>query len=675
MTVRAAALLVGPDTLTGRLAGTWLTVVRLVWAALALLIVALYVPGVQALVARSEPVYGGSLALASTLLAAVYLAVAALLLWRGADRRMTLFAAFALLLFGTVSFPKILQELASVSPWLAATVITLDILGLAAFTTFVFVFPDGRFVPGWTRWIALGWFGVQVVDTFERAGLLPAWQSAVLVLTVPAFIVGLGSAAFSQIFRFRRVSNPAERQQTKWTAFGFAVALGGYLALGLVAGSVPSLQEPAPMLGVLIAGDVILALIPLSVAVALLRHGLYDVDALIGRTLVYGTLTASVVVIYVLIVAYLGSIFRTQDNLAISLVATGAAAVLFQPLREQLQRAVKRLLYGQRDEPYAVLSAVTRQMGTSSDSTLALVAHTIGGALKLPYVAIRAAGPGGELTDVAVAGAPLAAVLHLPLPYQGAPVGELVLGQRGPSESFSAADRRLLDDLARQAGAAVHVAEQTAELRRSRERLVSAREEERRRLRRDLHDGLGPTLAALTLKLDTARNLLGSDARADALLEDLSMRLQAAIGDIRRLVYALRPPALDDLGLLGALRQAADAYDTGVRIVISAPALPLLPAAVEVAAYRIAVEALTNVVRHARAASCAISLAVDGPNLRIEVEDDGVGLPEDVRAGIGLASMRERAEELGGTLRLESTVSGGVRVSALLPLPPQAAGG
>jgi signal transduction histidine kinase len=252
-------------------------------------------------------------------------------------------------------------------------------------------------------------------------------------------------------------------------------------------------------------------------------------------------------------------------------------------------------------------------------------------------------------------------------------MGELVLGQRGPGESFSAADRRLLDDLARQAGAAVHVAEQTAELRRSRERLVTAREEERRRLRRDLHDGLGPTLAALTLKLDTARNLLGSDPRADALLEDLSVRMQAAVGDIRRLVYALRPPALDELGLVGALRQAADAYDVpgqdGLRVDIPAAALPGLPAAVEVAAYRIALEALTNAVRHARATACSITLVVDGQQLRIEVADDGVGLPDNMRAGVGLTSMRERAEELGGTWSITSRASGGMLVSAHLPLP------
>jgi signal transduction histidine kinase len=135
----------------------------------------------------------------------------------------------------------------------------------------------------------------------------------------------------------------------------------------------------------------------------------------------------------------------------------------------------------------------------------------------------------------------------------------------------------------------------------------------------------------------------------------------------------LRPPALDDLGLVGALRQAAGAYDVpgqdGVRVDISAPDLPVLPAAVEVAAYRIAVEALTNVVRHAAAPSCSIRLSVDGAQLRIEVEDDGVGLPDPVRPGVGLASMRERAEELGGTWGITPGASGGLRVTALLPLP------
>ena len=219
---------------------------------------------------------------------------------------------------------------------------------------------------------------------------------------------------------------------------------------------------------------------------------------------------------------------------------------------------------------------------------------------------------------------------------------------------------------------AAHAVRLTADLQHSRERLVAACEEERRRLRRDLHDGLGPALAGLTLKIETARNrLVRLDPAADALFADLVARTQAAVADIRRLVYALRPPALDELGLAGALREVAAQYkSSGLRIVFEAPcSLPALPAAVEVAAYRIGQEALANVVRHAGARSCVLRLELDQTALCLEVLDDGRGLPAGQRSGVGLASMQERAAELGGSCTVESVPSGGTRVHARLPLP------
>ena len=200
--------------------------------------------------------------------------------------------------------------------------------------------------------------------------------------------------------------------------------------------------------------------------------------------------------------------------------------------------------------------------------------------------------------------------------------------------------------------------------------MVNAREEERRRLRRDLHDGLGPQLATLTLKLDAARNLLGTEPQAtNTLLAGLKTQVQAAISDIRRLVYDLRPPALDELGLIPAIREGTTNYSqNGLSISVEAPKnLPPLPAAVEVAAYRIVQEGLTNVVRHAKAHACRVRLSVDH-ELELEITDDGVGLPEGRHAGVGLSSMRERAAELGGTCLAESLSGGGTRMLARLPL-------
>ena len=236
--------------------------------------------------------------------------------------------------------------------------------------------------------------------------------------------------------------------------------------------------------------------------------------------------------------------------------------------------------------------------------------------------------------------------------------------------------RRLLDDLARQAGIAVHAVGLHAELQRARARLVAAREEERRRLRRDLHDGLGPALAAQTLKVGAARSLLRRDPdAADARLAELEGDLADALADVRRLVYNLRPPALDELGLAAAIRQAASDYaggPDGTRIWVDAPErLPPLPAAVEVAAYRIVQEALTNVVRHARARECLVTLRLATGALEVEVVDDGAGLPAPHRSGVGLSSMQERAAELGGSCSIAAQPAGGTRVLARLPLPSE----
>jgi signal transduction histidine kinase len=219
--------------------------------------------------------------------------------------------------------------------------------------------------------------------------------------------------------------------------------------------------------------------------------------------------------------------------------------------------------------------------------------------------------------------------------------------------------------------------------------LVTAREEERRRLRRDLHDGLGPQLASHVLKLEAARELIRSNPeRAEEMLNNLIEKSQGIVGEVRRLVYALRPPALDELGLLGAIREyAAQSGANGLHISVVAPErFPPLPAAVEVAAYRIVQEAVTNVIRHAQAQNCSVKLAVSpGLNpppdreewgsspraLQLEIIDNGRGLPAGYRAGVGLNSMRERAEELGGECLVETLATGGAQVSARLPLPQE----
>jgi signal transduction histidine kinase len=491
-------------------------------------------------------------------------------------------------------------------------------------------------------------------------GLAPVEELPVFGVLGLALGVCVIAAVVAVVVRFRG-SRGVERQQMK--VFVFAVAPAVLIPFDAV----------APLLSSVVFFWLLLAL-PIAVAVAVLRYRLDGIDVVINRTLVYGLLTVVVVGIYVLVVGYLGAAFRTGDDLLISLVATGIVAVLFAPLRDRLQRAVSRLLYGRRAEPYAALSGLGEQLQSAlaPDDVLPTIVGTVRESLRLPYAAIAL--DDGEPGRVAAsAGVPVPGTVELPLMYRSELVGRLVLGLRGGESEFSAADRRLLGDLARHAGVAVSAVRLTADLRRSRERLVAAREEERRRLRRDLHDGLGAQLAGLTVQAGVLRGLVRRDPEAaELLVDELRGELRTAIADIRRLVYGLRPPALDDLGLAGALERLAErSASEGPRVTVDVRtddgADGALAAAVEVAAFRIVQEALTNVVRHASARTCDVRVVVGIDDVAVEVTDDGRGLPAELRAGVGLHSMRERAAEMGGECRIESPPGGGTRVLARLP--------
>jgi signal transduction histidine kinase len=255
--------------------------------------------------------------------------------------------------------------------------------------------------------------------------------------------------------------------------------------------------------------------------------------------------------------------------------------------------------------------------------------------------------------------------VELPLMFAGERIGRLV-AHSGPDRVLTVAEHRLLADLSRQVASAARAVSLTRDLARSHERLVAATEEERRRLRRDLHDGLGPTLAGVVLGLHRTRQRLVTEPEvAQAQLDDLTRKVQDAVADVRRLVYGLRPPAVDDLGLVGAIQEQAQAMG-GVEVhgVVDGE----LPAAVEVAAYRIALEAMTNSLRHGGGQWCRVALELNGA-LHVVVEDDGIGLPEQFRAGVGLTSMRERASELGGTCSITRRIPSGTTVRAVLPVP------
>jgi signal transduction histidine kinase len=339
----------------------------------------------------------------------------------------------------------------------------------------------------------------------------------------------------------------------------------------------------------------------------------------------------------------------------------GAIAVAAQPVRH----LVDRVVYGAAADPYDAMAELGRRLEDRGNPTAVLEAavETVARSLARPYAAIETLDAG----VVASHGEPAAAVVAVPLVHQRTELGRLVVGLRDPAEELGPSERRLVTDLAAHVGTALAAARFALDVQRSRERLVVALEEERRRVGRDLHDGLGPRLAAASMKLEVAGRMARRDLDGALLLhEEVRAELTDVIGDVRRLVYALRPPALDQLGLEGALRELANRLPMAVAVDVDGT-LPDLPAAVEVAAYRIASEAMTNAARHADASRVSVRLSVNG-DLAVEISDDGRGIADPVPAGVGVSSMHERANELGGAVTIHRPPSGGTRVVARLPL-------
>lgn len=431
--------------------------------------------------------------------------------------------------------------------------------GYMGWMLFFYLFPSGRFVPRWTRFTALAWAlfsGSWILwpDSPLTPDQWPPWLFGPVVLGLWA------SFAVAQIYRYRRVSNPEQKQQTKWVVYGVGVVAVGFVPSVMLLGTVfevPLTDVGRHMLTQFLSLGFI-SLIPLTIGVAILRHRLWNIDLLINRTLVYGVLTLLIVGLYALLVGGLGSLFQAQGNFAIALVTTGVIAVIFHPLREWLQRGANRLMFGHRDDPAGMLAHLARQLESTPDdnSVLTGLVETIANALKLPYAALQV---GPEI--VAQFGRPSGTLKRIPLLYQYQEIGWLRLAPRSPGEGFSLADERLLATIAPLVAATLRADQLNSELRASRREIVTSREEERRRLRRDLHDGLGPVLASLALQADTAHELADDDpVETKQLLVGIMKEAQTAVADIRRLVYNLRPPALDELGLVKALRQTTRTY-------------------------------------------------------------------------------------------------------------------
>jgi signal transduction histidine kinase len=546
------------------------------------------------------------------------------------------------------------------------------------------LFPDGRLPgPRWRpvaviggAWLALATVGyalypsdpVDFPEADRVVGVPAAIALAVLMPLAPIAIF----VALASVFVRRRRATSDEREQLRWLLYALGVVAVGW-AVGFVVGSL-GLGEWGVVGAVFMLFPVFL--VPVAITVAIVKYRLYDIDLLINRSLVYGGLTAAVLAAYGLVVLVVSSTTPAELEWRWSVLVVAAVAIAAYPLREWMQGVVNRLMYGDRDDPARAMSRLNRRVADSlaPSGLLPAVTETVGEALRLPYVAVSLAGTPDA--PAATYGTPRGEARGFDLVHQGERVGTLVVGQRSETEQLSTADVRVLEDVARQVAGVAHAVRLAADLQRSREQLVLAREEERRRLRRDLHDGVGSALAGLALQAGNVRQALpdSPEAARDRVI-GLEAGIRETVADIRRIVDDLRPPALDELGLASALRERADAIVPGRARVTSGLDGVSLPAAVEVAAYRIGAEALANAARHSGAHRVGVTLQVEtAPRaLVLEVLDDGIGVQRpDHGGGVGLGSMRERAEELGGSCEVGVGPGGGTRVRAVLPLTPTA---
>jgi two-component system, NarL family, sensor kinase len=482
--------------------------------------------------------------------------------------------------------------------------------------------------------------------TFSVYGALQPLWTATEIRGELALVAGLAALAM----RYRRGSD-VERRQLLWLLLAVLVALIVILPWGFVAGTPVEVLFAIP-------------LIPIAVTVAIVRHQLLDIRLVVARLLAWLMLLLVVVIAYAGLVALLNRF--TAPRLGWSALVTVLLVLLAAPLLPRLLRLVDGALYGDRGDPARVVSRLGEQLATP-DAGLQGVVTTVRSALRLPYLAIERDG-----RILASDGDPPERRYPWPLTRGGNSEGQLTIGLRAGERDLAAADRRVLAMLVDPVAVAVHSTVVSEELQASRERIVAAREEERRRLRRELHDGLGPTLTGIAFAADAAANTIDDDPeQSQRLLTTLRRDTRAALADVRRLVDNLRPPALDELGLVEALRQRADqlswrADGASVQVRLDVPdQVPTLPAAIEVATYRIATEALTNVVRHSRATGALVRLRC-GERLELSITDDGP--PNGAWApGVGLDAMRERTAELGGSFQAGPTPTGG-QVVAAFPL-------
>lgn len=506
-------------------------------------------------------------------------------------------------------------------------------------------------------------YALQQTGTARLQALTSISLPAVSV-TAALVILALGSG-------YLRAETRTDRVAVRLLTLALLAALVVVLALDVA----PQVLRGEPLVP---WGWLALVLVPMVLAcwvVAVREYRLIEIDGTLRRSLLQVVVAALVGAVFL---AALGVVNVTVGTSVSSMVTGGIVALILLPVALMLRRTMSRLVYGDRAFPYRVVSELRRlEPTTAPENALHEMLALLSRSLRLSHASIESVGASPEDSFVISIGERRGEPTTVQLEVAGTPVGRLEMEVSPLRDPFGPRDRRLLEDIGTQVGALVQALVGNRELQRARERLITAREEERRRVRRDLHDGLGPSLASLLMRLEVARELIPHDPEgASVLVGLLTDQTEADIAEIRRLVDGLRPPALDQLGLVSALRQRADEHNqaatlgtssSGLTWSVVADDLEPLPAAVDVAAYRIAVEAVNNAIRHSSGSTCVVTLRRLAGALELEIRDDGSGLGDSPGAGVGLGSMRERAEELGGTCSVSSD-DHGTLVRAHFPL-------
>lgn len=589
----------------------------------------------------------GALVVVQWLLAGVVCASAGIVASRGRSRFPWVPLGLALVAATNLAtiLPGLVDDSVAPPPWVVAS-------AMAAWLLVLYFFPDGRPAPRWTLWV--------LVSVVAVVGLSLPFRSADPLRAI-AFVVAFGVGVGAQIWRFRRRSSVPERQATKWLLVGLVPAAAAFIGVGLIATTTslgPAVLDRPWYLATSVTA---IWLVPLAASVGLLAEERAPIDGLLHGTIVLFGLALAVGWVYFAIVPRVGPTW-----------AAGVAVAMVLPVRALLDRFARHVVYANGPSSPVFLLEQRLVASVPEQDVAAVVAGTVLDALSVPYVAVRLEGHvAAEAGDRSGRDGDQGPLDTFPVHYLGSEVAEIVVAPRAGDVALPGRDRERLVRLANSAGAALHGAAVLRDLTLARERLVFSREEERRRLRRDLHDDLAPTLAGLGLRAAVASALVGKDqGQALGLYDEVQAGIHAAIGQVREIAYDLRPPMLDDLGLEAAIRDRLGVdVDPDLRIEVDVRDLPAtLPAAVELAALRIVQEAVTNVRRHAVARNCRVAVACEDGHLVVRVHDDGRGISAGHRRGVGLRSLEERASELGGQSRIGPRSGGGTDLTVLLPI-------